>query len=61
MVVEAIEKATGKKVTTYDPFEYKFDFFSDKDDVVGGLPDGYIEETKTIIEIKTTGAKNLDK
>lgn len=61
MVVSAIEEATGKKVTTYDPYQYNFDFFADKDDVVGGLPDGYIEETQTVIEIKTTGAKNFDK
>ena len=60
-VIEMIELATKKKVTTYDPMEYKFDFFADKDDVVGGLPDGYIEVDKNILEIKTTGAKNYDK
>ena len=61
MVIEQIEDVTKKKVTTYDPFKYNFDFFADKDDVVGGLPDGYIEVDKNILEIKTTGAKNLDK
>ena len=60
-VVNLIESKTGRKVTTYDPMKYNFDFFADKHDIVGGLPDGYIEETKTIIEIKTTGEKNLSK
>lgn len=61
MVVNAIELKTNKKIITYDPYKYNFDFFADKDDVVGGLPDGFIEETRTIIEIKTTGEKNLEK
>ena len=60
-VISVIEKMSGKKVTTYDPMKYQFDFFKDKDDVVGGLPDGYIEEDNIVIEIKTTGAKNFDK
>ena len=60
-VIDAIEQMSNKKVETYDPFKYQFDFFSDKDDVVGGLPDGYIKETNTVIEIKTTGEKNLEK
>lgn len=60
-VIELIEKKAGRKVTTYDPMKYNFDFFADKHDVVGGLPDGFIEETQTIIEIKTTGAKNFNK
>ena len=61
MVVKAIEQKTHRVVTTYDPYKYNFDFFADKDDVLGGLPDGFIEETQTIIEIKTTGEKNLEK
>lgn len=60
-VIEAIEKASGKKVETYDPFEYNFDFFAGIDEVMGGLPDGYIKDDKHIIEIKTTGAKNFKK
>ena len=60
-VIEAIEKMSGKKVETYDPMKYQFDFFKDRDDVVGGLPDGYITEDNLVIEIKTTGEKNQEK
>ncbi len=60
-VIAAIEEQTGKKVTTYDPKKYNFDYFADKDEAVGGLPDGFIEEDKIVLEIKTTGAKNLEK
>ena len=60
-VIEAIEKMSGKTVETYEPAKYNFDFFADKDDVVGGLPDGFIREDNMVIEIKTTGEKNWDK
>lgn len=60
-VIEVIEKMSGKKVETYDPMKYQFDYFKDKDDVLGGLPDGFIKEDNIVIEIKTTGAKNLEK
>ncbi|OYD27083.1 hypothetical protein EI74_0194 [Mycoplasma testudineum] len=43
---------------TYDQKEYNFDYFADKDTVIGGTPDAYIPEINTIIEIKTTGFKN---
>lgn len=58
-VVAALEKLTKKKILTYDPKEFNYDFFAEKDDVVGGLPDGFIEEDKIILEIKTTGMKNF--
>lgn len=60
-VIDAIEQMTGKKVSTYDPAEFNYDYFSEKDDVVGGLPDGYIDADKNVLEIKTTGEKNLTK
>ena len=60
MVIEAIEKKSGKKVETYDPYEYEFDYFKN-DDVLGGLPDGYMPELDLILELKTTGYKNLEK
>ncbi|MDK2819774.1 MAG: YqaJ viral recombinase family protein [Mycoplasmataceae bacterium] len=59
-VVEVIEKQLKLKVETFDPAEYNFDYFADKDDVIGGLPDGFIRDKKIIIEIKTTGEKNYD-
>ena len=59
-VVNAIEEKLNLKVKTFDPQKYNFDYFADKDDIIGGLPDGYIEDKKIIIEIKTTGEKNYD-
>lgn len=59
-VVEAIEDKLNLKVETFDPAKYNFDYFADKDDVIGGLPDGFIRDKKIIIEIKTTGEKNYD-
>ncbi|NQZ65641.1 MAG: YqaJ viral recombinase family protein [Mycoplasmatales bacterium] len=60
-VINVIEKISKKSVETFDPVEYNYDFFSDKDDVVGGLPDGFIKEDNLLIEIKTTGIKNFEK
>ena len=60
-VIDAIVEKTGKKVTTYDVKEYEYDFFKGKDPVLGGIPDGFIESNKKVIEIKTTGEKNLEK
>lgn len=60
-VIDAIEMISKKKVQTFAPEKYNFDYFADKDDVVGGLPDGFIEEDNMVIEIKTTGEKNWDK
>lgn len=61
MVINAIEEKTNQKIQTFDPFAYNFDYFKDKDDIVGGLPDGYIANLDLILEIKTTGAKNFAK
>lgn len=61
LVIAAVEKMTNQQVTTYDPFQYNFDFFKDKDPIVGGLPDGYIPALDLILEIKTTNEKNLSK
>ena len=59
-VIKAIEDSSGKHVETYDPIKHNFDYFANKDNVVGGLPDGYIQEDNTVIEIKTTGEKNFN-
>lgn len=48
------------KVKTFKPEDYNFDLFQNQNTVVGGIPDGYIEELSTIIEIKTTNEKNYD-
>lgn len=60
MVVNALENVLKTKIKTFSPEEYNFDYFSNKDDILGGIPDGYIERDKIIVEIKTTGEKNYD-
>ncbi len=61
MVISALESVLKTSVTTYQPEKYDYDFFKDKDDIIGGIPDGFIERDKIIIEIKTTGEKNYGK
>ncbi|AAT27794.1 MAGa7180 family putative nuclease [[Mycoplasma] mobile] len=59
-VIEAIEQISNYKVQTFDPKKYNYDYFSDKDEIVGGIPDGYVEEKKIILEIKTTKESNFE-
>lgn len=47
------------KIQTFDPEKYNYDVF-DSHEIVGGIPDGFIEELSTIIEIKTTNEKNYE-
>lgn len=60
MVISAIEEKLKIKIKTFPPHEYDFDYFKGKDDIIGGIPDGFIESEKIIIEIKTTGIKNYE-
>ena len=60
-VINEIKAYAKKEVETFDPKEYSYDYFADRDEIMGGIPDGYIKETETIIEVKTTGEKNLKK
>ncbi len=65
-VIEVLEEKLAKdykktiKIKVFKPEDYNFDLFEDHDSVVGGIPDGYIEELSTILEIKTTNEKNYD-
>lgn len=58
MVISAIAQQTKKAVKTFPAEKYNFDYFADKDEIIGGVPDGYIEENNTVLEIKTTNEKN---
>ena len=60
-VIKAIEKVTNKKVETFKPEDYQFDYFKEKDEVVGGLPDGFIRQDNKVLEIKTTSEKSFEK
>ncbi len=59
-VINALESVLKTKIQTYPPEEYNYDYFCDKDDILGGIPDGFIERDQIIIEIKTTGIKNYE-
>lgn len=59
-VIELIKETSKKEVLVYPPEKYNYDYFAGKDEVIGGIPDGYIPLTNTVIEIKTTGEKNFD-
>lgn len=60
LVIEAIKIKTGFQIEVFPAAQYNYDYFKE-DPIIGGIPDGYIAETNTIIEIKTTGEKNMDK
>ncbi|MBN3534571.1 MAGa7180 family putative nuclease [Mycoplasma procyoni] len=60
-VIDLISKKWNREVQTFNPVEYGYDYFRGKDDVIGGIPDGYIAQENVIIEIKTTQIKNLEK
>ena len=49
--VEAIETFSAK--------QYNYDYFKDVDPILGGLPDGLVHPHGIVLEIKTTGAKNI--
>lgn len=60
LVVAAIEKKLKVKVEVFPPQKYNYDYFKE-DPIIGGIPDGFIQEKQLIIEIKTTGEKNFEK
>ena len=53
-VVAALKETLNVDIEQFPPEKYNFDYFEDKDEIIGGIPDGYINEQKIIIEIKTT-------
>ncbi|MCC3161163.1 MAG: YqaJ viral recombinase family protein [Mollicutes bacterium PWAP] len=59
-VLDVISQMTKEQVISYDGIKYNFDYFNNNENI-GGLPDGYIENRKLLIEVKTTGFKNLEK
>lgn len=59
-VINALKETLKVDITQFPPEKYNFDYFEDKDEIIGGIPDGYINEQKIIIEIKTTGEKNYE-
>lgn len=60
IVIKTLENEMKLKIETYDPKEYDFDYFKGLDDVIGGIPDGFIKERNIILEIKTSAKKNYD-
>ncbi|MCK5945956.1 MAG: hypothetical protein KAG04_01655 [Mycoplasmataceae bacterium] len=60
-VLDKIADKLGEPVKGFDAKEYNYDYFAGKDDILGGLPDGLLEKSGVVIEVKTTGFKNLEK
>ena len=58
LVIQVLKNVSKKEIQTFDPKAYDFDYFKDKDDIIGGIPDGFMVADQIILEIKTTGEKN---
>lgn len=50
----------GLDIENYSAKDYNYDYFAGKDEVISGVPDGYIPSKNMILEIKTTGVKNYE-
>ena len=61
MVTDSLSRAMGLQIETFSPMDYEYDYFKNHDDIIGGIPDGYIHDKKMVLEIKTTGRKNKEK
>ena len=58
---KVLAKDPNGVVKGYDSADYNYDYFADKDDIIGGVPDGFVTPWNILLEVKTTGAKNLSK
>ncbi|WP_245979642.1 MAGa7180 family putative nuclease [Mycoplasma struthionis] len=59
-VIERIQSKFDEVIQRFEAEQYNYDYFK-SNELFGGLPDGYVENQKLIIEIKTVGEKNLEK
>lgn len=57
-VIDVLKEVTKEEIQTFNPYDYNFDYFSEKDEIIGGIPDGFMKNKEIILEIKTTGEKN---
>ncbi|MGL4343510.1 MAG: MAGa7180 family putative nuclease [Metamycoplasmataceae bacterium] len=60
LVINVLREKLKTEIETFDPVKYNFDYFKEKDEIVGGIPDGFLKDRNIILEIKTTGLKNYD-
>lgn len=60
LLIKYLENRLNIEIETFDPKDYDYDYFKDLDPIIGGIPDGYIANANIILEIKTSGIKNLD-
>lgn len=59
-IFEVLRKFQPKlTIENYVAKDYNYNFFEGKDDILSGVPDGYIKDTNCIVEIKTAGEKKL--
>ncbi|WBP84145.1 MAGa7180 family putative nuclease [Mycoplasmopsis edwardii] len=50
----------GLEIQNFVASEVEYDYFKGIDDVISGVPDGYIPSKKIILEIKTAGEKKYE-
>ncbi|EFF41743.1 MAGa7180 family putative nuclease [Mycoplasmopsis alligatoris] len=53
-------KFPNLEILNYRAEDYDYDFFKDKDDILSGVPDGFIPSQNLILEIKTVGEAKYD-
>ncbi|WP_036431201.1 MAGa7180 family putative nuclease [Mycoplasmopsis felis] len=50
----------NQKIENYKAEDYNYDYFAGVDDVLSGVPDGFMPEHNMILEIKTAGEKKQE-
>ncbi|WP_025755459.1 MAGa7180 family putative nuclease [Mycoplasmopsis cricetuli] len=61
-VFDAFRKAfPNLEIQNYIAKDYNYNFFEGKDDVLTGVPDGFIPKLNCVIEVKTAGETKLPK
>ncbi|VEU75943.1 MAGa7180 family putative nuclease [Mycoplasmopsis columboralis] len=51
----------NETIYNYEAAQYNYNFFEGKDDVLSGVPDGYLPSRNCVLEIKTAGESKIDK
>ncbi|UVD81531.1 YqaJ viral recombinase family protein [Mycoplasma iguanae] len=59
-VLEILESKLAEPIKRFNPADYNYDYFAGQDPIIGGIPDGFIESKKYLLEIKTAQEKKFD-
>lgn len=61
MLLELLQRQFNRSIKGYKASDYDYDFFKDKQAVIGGVPDALMEDKRILLELKTTSVKNREK